>query len=209
MRIVPEYRNSGTIAINKKILNEKGLPIPTSYEDLTNPIYKGLISMPNPKTSGTGYIFLKLLVNAWGEDKAFDYFDRLAPNILQFTSSGSGPVNALIQGEAAIGFAMIGQVVEKQVANPDLELVWMAENAPFGFYGCAMIEGKQNSEAVRKVFDYLCKEYIPYERTLWFPEKIYADQDITIAGYPNPIAYGDMNNNTADEKARLLEKWKY
>ena len=62
-------------------------------------VYAGVVSMPNPKTSGTGYNFLKSLVNAWGEDAAFDYFDALAENVYQFTSSGSGPVNALVQGE--------------------------------------------------------------------------------------------------------------
>ena len=58
--------------------------------------------MPNPRSSGTGYNFLKSLVNAWGEDEAFAYFDRLAENVYQFTSSGSGPVNALVQGEADV-----------------------------------------------------------------------------------------------------------
>ena len=84
-------------------LEEKNLAVPTSYADLLKPEYKGLVSMPNPKSSGTGYMFLKSLVNAWGEEEAFAYFDQLAENILQFTSSGSGPVNALVQGEAAIG----------------------------------------------------------------------------------------------------------
>lgn len=209
LRILPEAKNSGTIVVNRKLLQEKGLPIPTSYEDLTNPIYKGLISMPNPKTSGTGYMFLKLLVNAWGEDAAFDYFDRLAPNILQFTSSGSGPVSNLIQGETAIGFAMIAQAVEKMPTNQDLQFVWLEEGAPYNFYGCAIIEGKQNNDAVKEVYNYLISEYIPYERSLWFPEKIYKDQTVSITGYPDPIAYGDMSGNTTEEKEHLLNKWKY
>ena len=101
-----EVRNGGAIIINPEILSEKGLEEPTCFADLIKPEYKGLISMPNPKSSGTGYMFVKMLVNTWGEDEAFRYFDALAENILQFTSSGSGPVNALIQGEAAIGLGM-------------------------------------------------------------------------------------------------------
>jgi len=30
------------------------LPIPTSWQDLTKPVYQGHIVMPNPKSSGTG-----------------------------------------------------------------------------------------------------------------------------------------------------------
>ena len=98
MNVLPGTRNGGCIAINRKMLEDKGLPVPTSYQDLLKPEYKGLISMPNPKSSGTGYMFLKSLVNAWGAEEAFDYFKALPPNVLAYTSSGSGPVNALVQG---------------------------------------------------------------------------------------------------------------
>ena len=105
-RYFPFSRESACIATNDNILSERGIPTPPSYQDLLDPVYAGVVSMPNPKTSGTGYNFLKSLVNAWGEDAAFDYFDALAENVYQFTSSGSGPVNALVQGEAAVGLGM-------------------------------------------------------------------------------------------------------
>lgn len=60
----PALRNGGAIIVNPEVLAEKGLSKPTCYEDLLKPEYKGLISMPNPKSSGTGYMFLKALVNA-------------------------------------------------------------------------------------------------------------------------------------------------
>ena len=72
-----------------------------------------MISMPNPKSSGTGYMFCKALVNEWGEEKALEYFDKLSENILSYTSSGSGPINALIMKEAAIGLGMTPQAVAK------------------------------------------------------------------------------------------------
>ena len=64
---LPLYRNGGCIAVNTQVLADRGLELPKSYEDLLNPMYKGLISMPGPVTSGTGLMFLKSLVNAWGE----------------------------------------------------------------------------------------------------------------------------------------------
>lgn len=70
-KVLPEVRNGGCIAINTQLLADKGLAVPTSYADLLKPEYKGLISMPSPRSSGTGYMFLKSLVNAWGEDEAF------------------------------------------------------------------------------------------------------------------------------------------
>ena len=49
-KYIPECRNSGAIVINTELLKEKGLAEPTSYQDLLKPEYKGLLSMPNPKS---------------------------------------------------------------------------------------------------------------------------------------------------------------
>lgn len=208
-KIHPSTRNGGCIAINPAILDEMGLPVPTSYKDLLDERYKGLISMPHPKSSGTGYMFLKSLVNAWGEEAAFAYFDGLAVNILQFTSSGSGPVNALVQGEAAIGLAMTAQTVQEINNGVDLEILFFEEGSPYSLYGMGIIDGKQDKKAVKEVFEYLVTDLVPRERALFYPEKIYKDRDFSIKNYPTNISYADMSNNTGKEKARLLEKWKY
>lgn len=204
-----EYRNGGAVIVNTKILEEKGLAIPESYEDLLKPEYKGLISMPNPKSSGTGYMFLKSLVNEWGEERAFEYFEKLTENILQYTSSGSGPVNALMQEEAVIGLGMTGQAVIKINEGYPLEIVYFAEGSPYCIYGQSMIKGKDERNAVAEVFDFMVNT-LNYEMVAkFFPEKIYKDKDYTIENYPINISYSDMSNNSIEEKNRLLERWTY
>ena len=42
--------------VNTEVLKQKNLPMPTSWKDLTNPVYKGEVVMPNPVSSGTGYL---------------------------------------------------------------------------------------------------------------------------------------------------------
>jgi iron(III) transport system substrate-binding protein len=206
-RYLPTCRFSGSIVVNTEVLAAKGLTAPQSYQDLLKPEYKGLISMPNPKTSGTGYMFLKLLVNEWGEDEAFAYFDELTPNILQYTESGSGPVNALVQGEVAIGIAMTAQAVTEAEEGSPLELVYFAEGLPYGVCGLSIIEGKQNDPVVKEVFEYYVNTVIPADKENFLPEKIYKDRDYTIPGYPTGLVYADMSNNTLEEKERLLAKW--
>ncbi|MGR5541908.1 ABC transporter substrate-binding protein, partial [Vibrio campbellii] len=44
------------ICFNEIVAEQLNLPMPKSWEDLTNPVYKGHISMPNPASSGTGYM---------------------------------------------------------------------------------------------------------------------------------------------------------
>ncbi len=207
--VIPLHRSSGTIILNTKVLEEKGLPEPKSYEDLLKSEYKGLISMPNPKASSTGYMFLKSLVNAWGEEKAFAYFDKLTPNVLQYTSSGSGPINAIVQGEVAIGLGMTNQAVIELSKGQPIKTVFFEEGSPYAVYGQAIIKGKEERKAVREVFDVLINNYISELSKSYYPEKIFVDKYFEIENYPQNIKYSDMSNNSTEEKERLLEKWKY
>ena len=206
---MPECRVGGAIIINTEVLKAKNLKAPQSYEDLLKPEYKGLISMPSPKASGTGYIFLKALVNSVGEDKAFAYCEQLSKNILQYTSSGSGPVNALINKEVAIGLGMTAQGALKKTEGAPLEMVFFKEGSPYTFYTIALIKGKEKSKAVRDVFDYLNSTVIEGQVQKYYPEKLYKDKDYTIQNMPENIKYADMKNNTIEEKERLLAKWNY
>ena len=157
----------------------------------------------------TKYMFVKMLVNTWGEDEAFRYFDALAENILQFTSSGSGPVNALIQGEAAIGLGMTAQAVTAINDGANLKILFFDEGSPFSLYGFAMPEGKQDRKAVRDVFDFFYTTLVPEDKELFYPEQIYKEKTFEIENYPTNIIYGDMSGNTTEEKTRLLDKWEY
>ena len=206
---LPECRNGGAIIVNREVLEEKGLDVPTSYEDLLKPEYKGLISMPNPKSSGTGYMFLKALVNEMGEDEAFEYFDKLNDNILSYTSSGSGPVTALKNKEAAIGLGMTSQAVYAINEGAPLDILFFEDGSPYSLYGQAIIKGKETKKAVKDVFDYMITDYSKRIVEQFYPEPIFKDMDVDVKNYPSNIKYADMSNNTPDEKDRLLEKWKY
>lgn len=206
---LPDVRNGGAIIINPQVLKERGLEAPKSYEDLLDPKYKSLISMPNPKSSGTGYMFLKALVNTMGEDEAFAYFDKLSDNILAYTTSGSGPVNALKNKEVAIGLGMTAQAVTAINEGAELEIIFFEEGSPFSMYGQAMIKGKENRKCVKEVFDYLINTNTKETNEKFFPEQIFKDFKPTIENYPQNIKYSDMSGNTNEERERLLEKWTY
>lgn len=208
-KFLPEVRNGGAILVNTRVLEKYVLEKPTCYADLLDPAYQGLISMPSPKSSGTGYMFLLSLVNAWGEERAFNYFDALSENVLQFTSSGSGPVNALVQGEAAVGLGMIAQAVTSINEGAPLEILFFEEGAPYSIYGYGMIEGKQERACVREVFDFFYTTLVDEDKALFFPERIYKDRTFEIENYPSNISYADMSGNTSERKQQLLADWAY
>ena len=208
-RYMPVYRNGGAIIVNTERLAALGLPEPTCFEDLLDPAYKGLISMPDPKASGTGYMFLKALVNAWGEEKALAYFDKLSENVLQFTSSGAGPVNALVNNEVAIGLGMTFQAVAKISEGHPFKIIYFEEGSPYCLYGQAVVAGKEDRAAVREVFDFLVNVYTKENNDKFCPEQIFASGEAKVEGYPTDIRYCNMSNNTFEEKERLLAKWNH
>lgn len=205
----PELRNGGAVIVNLDVLAEKGLAEPTCYEDLLDPKYKNLISMPNPKASGTGYMFLLSRVNALGEKKAFQYFDQLSENVLSFTSSGSGPVNALVGREVAIGFGMTAHAVQEISKGENLKILFFDEGSPYSLYGQAIIAGKETDKDVVEVFKFLSTTLTEELCEMFYPEKIYKDKNVTIENFPADIPYANMENNTPERKADLIGKWNH
>ena len=208
-RYLAATRNGGAIIVNPDVLEEKGLEEPTCYDDLLKPEYKNLISMPNPKSSGTGYMFVKSLVNAWGEEEAFDYFDGLAENVLQFTESGSGPVNALVQGEVAVGLGMTAQAVTAINEGANLKILFFEEGSPYSLYGYAIPAGKETRKAVVDVFNFFYTTLVMEDKELYYPEQVFVGQENHVENYPTDIKYADMNGNTTEEKTRLMDNWEY
>jgi iron(III) transport system substrate-binding protein len=210
-KYLPLIKSAGCIGINEQFLASRNLPVPASYQDLIKPEYKGVLSMPNPKSSGTGYFYVKNLVNVWGEDAAFAYFDKFADNVLQFTSSGSGPINALIQGEAGIGLGMTMQIVTAiNSRGVPLKILFFEEGSPYCMYGMGMIKGKDSRKAVRDVFEFYVNTLTREDKELFAPEQIFKSQTNDIPNYPKNIKVADMRGiEDLAEKERLLEKWKY
>lgn len=208
-KYIPWDRFSGAAIVNTDVLSEKGLNAPASYADLLKEEYQGLIEMPNPNASSSGYLFLKSLVNAWGEDEAFDYFDQLDANILKYTDSGSGPIRDLEAGECAIGLSLTFNAVEAINDGAPLDIIFFEEGAPYSPTGCAIISGRETDPAVQEVFAYLYSDVQDEYLATYLPEQVKIDQQTDIENFPADIPYADMSNDTPDVKTALLDKWEH
>jgi ABC-type Fe3+ transport system, periplasmic component len=208
-KYAPFERNSGAVIVNTQVLEKNNLPMPESYADLLKPEFEGLLSMPNPKSSNSGYMAFKALVNAWGEEEAFDYFDAFADNVLAFTTSGSGPVNALLQGEVAVGLGMLAPAVTEINNGAPFKILIFDEGVPFCCNVIGLIEGRQHDKAAKEVFDFFTTTLCDENSEKWFPEYLFKDRQYEIENYPKDFKYSDMSGATLDEKMRLLDMWEY
>jgi len=85
-KLDPENRalpvDYGDVCINydKAYFRQNNLPLPKSLQDLTDPIYKGLLVVENPATSSPGLSFLFATISQFGEEGYLDYWKALREN---------------------------------------------------------------------------------------------------------------------------------
>ena len=141
-------------SVNTEILKNKKLPMPGSWEDLTKPIYKGLIQVASPQSSGTAYTMLATLTQLWGEDKAFKYLARLHKNIGQYRKSGSASGKAAARGETMIGIGFLHDHAMQIVNGFPLVLVVPSEGTGYEIGGLSIIKSARNLENAKKFVDW-------------------------------------------------------
>ncbi|MEG0314795.1 MAG: extracellular solute-binding protein [Erysipelotrichaceae bacterium] len=203
-------RFSGSIIINNTVIKKHNLPVPKTYQDLLNPVYKNLIAMPDPKSSGTGYFFYKNIVNELGEEKALEYFDKLSKNVKTFTESGSGPIKLLKQGEIAVGLGLTFQAVDESNKGNDFTHIVPEYGSPYALSGAGILEGRQNDPDILKVYDYLINEFLVYDKENFSPGKVLKDQKIKMDNYPNETKFANMEGiESISVKEHLLSVWKF
>lgn len=209
-RYIIYEKYEGAVIVNTKTLQDKGLAEPASYEDLLKPEYKGQIAMPNPKTSGTGYMFLYTWVKTMGEKGAFEYADKLQENVKSFTESGSGPIKMLAQGEVAIGLGMIFQGATQITEGVPLKILQFEEGCPYNTTSNSIVKGRETNENVKTIFNFINEEFTYYDKAYFSPGKILKDQEVKIENYPENIKSADMSTITDEAlKQDLISKWKY
>lgn len=204
-------KTAGAFLVNTRMLEEKGLPIPTTYEDMLKPEYAGLISMPSPKSSGTGYSYYNGMVTILGEEAAMKYFEELNPNIKEYTTSGSAPAKAAVRGDVAIAYGLLWQCVNYANENEGLTVVVPEQGLAFDLFTMGMISGHETKGSVKEVFTYLYNELNKPQCAKFNPDKIYVDMPAAeIQNYPENYKEITMAGLFDFQyKQDLLDKWKY
>lgn len=121
------------ICFNNIVAKQLHLPKPTSWQDLTKPIYQGYISMPNPASSGTAYMLVSAWLQNMGDKQGWDYMNKLNRNIAHYTESGSKPCVEAAMGEVAIGISMASRGAKLKTQGAPIDIIvpngvgWEAE----------------------------------------------------------------------------------
>jgi iron(III) transport system substrate-binding protein len=149
--------------INTKVMAAKNLPKPMSWKDLTKPVYKDMLIMPNPASSGTGFLQVASLLEVLDPDyktkaikdnKAWDYLKALDKNMGQYIKSGSKPGKLTAAGEYAVGcsFAFVFSSLKKK--GFPVEMIIPEEGYSYELEANALLKGAKNKAAAKKFLDW-------------------------------------------------------
>lgn len=126
--------------VNYQELEKLGLSSPNSYADLLKPEYKGLITMPNPASSGTGYFTVAAILQLMGEEKGWDYLGKLHENIGVYTHSGSKPSKLAGSGEYPIGISFGYRGVTQMTTGEPVKAIFPIEGSGWDLESIALIK---------------------------------------------------------------------
>lgn len=142
------------VCVNTKMLADLSLPIPESWADLTDPIYKDQVSMPSPVTSGTGYLIVEGWLEIDGEIKGWEYMDALDENIRLYTQGSSGSCRLVEAGELAIGIANDQIALKSAAANPSITVVFPSEGSGWDLEANSLVRKDDISPAALLFLDW-------------------------------------------------------
>ena len=151
---VGNYGWAGCICWNTVEAEKLGLPKPTKWSDLTNPVYKGLISMPNPNSSGTGFLDVSSWIQIMGEEAAWEYMDKLHSNVAVYAHSGSKPCKQAGAGEFPIGISWPGRAIKIIKAGAPMEMIIPEEGIGWEMQVVAIMKGTKNLEDSKTLIDW-------------------------------------------------------
>jgi iron(III) transport system substrate-binding protein len=203
---------------NTKVLQSKNLPMPKGWNDLLNPVYKDMLIMPNPASSGTGFLQVASLLVMLDPDyknkpveknKAWDFLKKLDKNMGQYIKSGSKPAKLTAAGEYAIGcsFAFVYSSLKKK--GFPVALVLPEEGAGYELESNALLKGAKHEKAAKKFLDWAISksamnQYAKFKLGVTYPN-IQGPKDLpalkTIKLAPMDFPWQSKN------RAKILEHW--
>jgi iron(III) transport system substrate-binding protein len=221
-RIQPLFRDKSTppawvgidifmsaFCFNTEVAKKANLPRPTSWADLTRPVYKGQVVMPNPASSGTGYLSVVSILQRLGEAKGWEYLDALHKNIAEYTKSGSKPCKDAAAGERGVGVSFEYVAAKMKKDGAPVEMVLPAEGSGYDMEANALTRKARTSAAAKQFLDWaigdaamkLYAQYFAAVGVAGFPVPEGLPKDVSKVVFPNDFDWSAKNRD------RILAEW--
>lgn len=199
--------------VNKEVLKSHGIDtVPTSYQDLLDPKYEGLIAMSNPASSGTGLLTVNGILTLYGEEEGWNYLDELDKNVAVYMHSGSQPAKETAAGEYGIGISFGYRCLQsaEEVGSDICEAVFPKEGSGWDMEANALVKKDNEKDIAKEFLDWAISDNIMKKYATNYPIVAIGVGDDIPEGYSsNPldqlIPDIDFNKAAADRESILAE----
>lgn len=145
---------ASAICFNTVEAGKKNLPKPTGWADLTQPAYRGLITMPHPASSGTGYLMVSAWLQMMGEQQGWAFMDALHQNMGVYTHSGSKPCRQAGAGEYPVGLSFEYRANRTRKDGAPIDIVLPREGLGWDMEATAILKTTRKADAAKALADW-------------------------------------------------------
>ncbi|MBP2301775.1 ABC transporter substrate-binding protein [Azospirillum picis] len=200
--------------VNTELLKAKNLPVPTSWKDLANPAYKGELVMPNPVSSGTGYLQIAAILQGQGNETGWQFLKTLDGNVAQYIKSGSKPCKSARSGEYAIGTSLAFAAIKSVEEGFPIKMVIPTDGAGYELEASALMKSSKNKEDAKRFLDWTLSPkaaalYTKYKEIVTIPDTP-VSKAAREAGLPadlQTVLYPMDFAKSAKERDAILQTW--
>lgn len=146
------------ICFNTVEAQKKNLPKPEKWSDLTDPVYKGQITMPNPSSSGTGFLNVSGWLQLMGKQQAWVFMDALHQNIASYSYSGSRPCEQAAAGDYVVGISLPSRGASLKSVGAPIDIIIPAEGIGWELQGVAIAKATKNLTDAQTFVDWAVTE---------------------------------------------------
>jgi iron(III) transport system substrate-binding protein len=199
-----------TVCFNTVEAKKRNIPKPETWQDLTKPVYKGQVVMPNPASSGTGFFDVAAWLTLWGEKGGWAYMDKLHENIAMYTHSGSKPCNQAATGEFVVGISFEYRGNTNKAKGAPIDLVFPKEGLGWDLEAFAIHKGTKKLAAAQKLADWASSKnaMILYGKNFAITAQPGVAERLpnVPADYEDRLVKMDFKK-TAESRERVLAEW--
>ncbi|WP_440130663.1 ABC transporter substrate-binding protein [Achromobacter pulmonis] len=200
--------------VNTDRLKSKNLPMPTSWEDLTKPAYKGEIVIPSPAASGTGYLQIAALLQGLGKEKGWALLKDLDKNVAQYTPSGSRPCKMARAGEYAIGVSFAFPAMQSIEEGYPIKMVIPSKWVGYELEASGLMKTAKNPADAKRFLDWTLSQqagglYSKYKELVTIPGAA-PNKAAEAAGLPKDLGtvlYPVDFQKSAAERDAIIKTW--
>ncbi|MCC7273397.1 MAG: putative 2-aminoethylphosphonate ABC transporter substrate-binding protein [Alphaproteobacteria bacterium] len=198
------------ICFNTVEAQKKNLPKPASWKDVLKPEYKGQVVMPNPASSGTGFLSVSGWLQSMGEADAWKYMDGLHENVAVYTHSGSAPCVQAARGEYVLGISFEYRAAQEKTKGAPIEVILPTEGVGWDLEAAAIHKGTKNLAAAKKLMDWLASKEANMVFNNFFGVVAYPGVTKEVPNYPKDAEAKMIKNDfafSAKNRDAILAEW--